>query len=183
MRGAGPSPCPTDHTSFMCQLVLYQFSFALWAQNGCKKNLCNGTCESRGSNGSSWDFRCLNQTQIHWQSSLRETAQNHGASTRNAGSVCPQPWSEGLGKTELQRTLQDGLLALGPSFTANTLPLISKKILGNKGPKVPTHSHHDKAKLPSEMLMELHCIYLGRARAGAWTKTSQDQSDSTTGTF
>lgn len=43
-----------------------------------------------------------------------------------------------------------------------------------------THSHHDKAKLPSQMLMESHCIYLGRARAGAWTKTSQDQSDSTT---
>ena len=29
--------------------------------------------------------------------------------------------------------------------------------------------------------MELHCIYLGRDGAGAWTKTSQDQSDSSTG--
>lgn len=131
-------------------------------------------------NGSSWDFRCLNQTQRETVAKQpQKTAQNNGA--RNTGFVCPQPCSEGLGKTELQRTLQDGLLALGPSFTANTSPVISKKISGSTRPRVPTHSHHDKAKLPSQMLMELHCIYLGRDRAGARTKTSQDQSDSTIG--
>lgn len=182
MRGAGPSPCPIDHTSYMCQLILYQFSFALWVQNSCKKNLCNSMCKSIGNHGSSWDFRCLNQTQRDTVAKQpQETAQNNGASTRNAGFICPQPRSESLGKTELQRTLQDGLLALGPSFTANSSPVISKKSLGSKGPGVPTHSHHDKAKLPSQMLMELHCIYLGTARDGAWTKTSQDQSGSTTG--
>lgn len=63
MRGAGPSPCPIDHTRYTCQLILDQFWFALWVQKSCKKNLCNSTCESMGNNGSSWDFRCLNQTQ------------------------------------------------------------------------------------------------------------------------
>lgn len=74
--------------------------------------------------------------------------------------------------------LQDALLALSAPFTANTSSVISKEI-SELGARTPALSHHLKAKLPSRTPTEWHCIYLGRARAGAWTKTSQGQSAST----
>lgn len=99
MRGAGPSPCPIDHTSYTCQLILYQFSFALWVQNSCKKNLCNSTCDSMGNHGSSWDFRCLKQTQRETVAKQpQETAQNNetvqGMQALSAPSPALKVWAK-----------------------------------------------------------------------------------------
>lgn len=89
MRGAGPSPCPIDHTSYTSVGFITIFIFSI-VQNSCRKNLCNSTCESMGNCGS--NFRCLNHTQGETVAKQpQETAQNNGASTRKAGLVCHSP--------------------------------------------------------------------------------------------
>lgn len=172
-----------DHTSYTCQLVLYPFSFALRVQNGCKKNLCNGPWESKGSNCSSWDFRCLNQTQRDTAAkhSLRETVEDNGAKHKEHGLSLPIALMWRFGQNRISKNASRWLIGSDCIICSKYITCDQWRDLGERGARIPTHSHHYKAKLPSRTPMELHCIYLGRARTGAWTKTSQDQSDSTTG--
>lgn len=139
--------------------------------------------ESKGSKCSSWDFRCLNQTQRYTAAkhSLRETAEDNGAKYKERGLSLPIALIQRFGQNRISKNASRWLIGSECIIRSKYISCDQWRDLREWGARIPTHSHHHKAKLPSRTPMELHCIYLGRAGAGAWTKTSQDQSDSTTG--
>lgn len=110
-----------------------------------------------------------------------ETAEDNGAKYKEYGLSLPIALIWRFGQNRISKNDSGWLIGSECIIHSKYITCDLQRDLREWGARIPTHSHHYKAKLPSQMPVELHCIYLGRAGARAWTKTSQDQSDSTTG--